>query len=151
MATWVGSPVMLRQYLAGMCDGARNGPVYEAWCWVICNRGIVVTCCGNRRRKDLYHCDVICHSAAPLWIAVFNLDRCSRYQSGFVYCLVECPLQIYTDTPLKALAILILYCHYYTIIQRMADVAVIDMSFFKVDIMEVNIRKAVKGDCKAIR
>ena len=33
----------------------------------------------------------------------------------------------------------------------MADVAVIDMSFFKVDIMEVNIRKAVKGDCKAIR
>ena len=41
--------------------------------------------------------------------------------------------------------------HYYTIIQRMADVAVIDMSFFKVDIMEVNIRKAVKADCKAIR
>ena len=41
--------------------------------------------------------------------------------------------------------------HYYTIIQRLADVAVIDMSFFKVDIMEVNIRKAVKGDCKAIR
>ena len=29
----------LRQYLAGLCDGARNGPVYEAWCWVICNRG----------------------------------------------------------------------------------------------------------------
>ena len=39
MATWVGLPVMLRQYLAGLCDGARNGPVYEAWCWVICNRG----------------------------------------------------------------------------------------------------------------